>query len=148
MLGGFADNVGSAGLYPLCMSPLAFNIFYTDMLAAGEDPIMSLLAYKWFFVSVALMVIAGVWLAVPSYNRLGTAGANSTLNSVSPSLPLALRLCVSFVVYRSFSVCPSLFRPSSLPLLLYFPMAVCVCSPYCLHASGFMLSELRTYISL
>jgi MFS family permease len=47
IIGALADNVGSAGLYPLCLSPLAFNAFYTSFVDQGLDPLMPVVAYKW-----------------------------------------------------------------------------------------------------
>ena len=32
--------LGSTGLFPLCLSPLALEHYYGDFVAAGEDPIM------------------------------------------------------------------------------------------------------------
>lgn len=60
--GALFDNIGSAGLLPMAMSPLAFNVFYANFVAAGEDPIMSQSAFKWISVMVVLTVIpaAGV----------------------------------------------------------------------------------------
>ena len=55
ILGALGDNIGSAGLMPLCLSPLAFNSFYNDFEKVGQDPIMSQDAYKWISVLVALM---------------------------------------------------------------------------------------------
>lgn len=47
IIGALADNVGSAGLFPLCLSPLAFNAFYTSFVDQGLDPLMPVVAYKW-----------------------------------------------------------------------------------------------------
>mmetsp|Transcript_5869 Transcript_5869/g.16515 ORF Transcript_5869/g.16515 Transcript_5869/m.16515 type:complete len:589 (+) Transcript_5869:195-1961(+) len=74
VLGALGDNVGSAGLMPLCLSPLAFNAFYSDFAARGEDPIMSQVAYKWISVLVALMVVPGTIVSPGIYNKLGLAG--------------------------------------------------------------------------
>jgi hypothetical protein len=51
ILGALGDNIGSSGLMPLCMSPLAFNAFYEDL---KPNPIMSQVGYKWISVLVAL----------------------------------------------------------------------------------------------
>ena len=58
VFGAFLDNFGSAGLYPLCLTPLAFDVFYLDQLELGETPIMSLAAYKWIYVSVVRSMTA------------------------------------------------------------------------------------------
>lgn len=55
ILGALGDNIGSSGLMPLCMSPLAFNAFYEDFEKQGLTPIMSQVGYKWISVLVALM---------------------------------------------------------------------------------------------
>jgi MFS family permease len=46
IVGAFADNVGTAGLNPLCLSPLAFIAYYKSFVERGLPPIMSLIAYK------------------------------------------------------------------------------------------------------
>ena len=57
ILGALGDNIGSSGLMPLCLSPLAFNAFYESFVKQGLTPIMSQVAYKWISVLVALMVV-------------------------------------------------------------------------------------------
>ena len=57
ILGALGDNIGSSGLMPLCLSPLAFNNFYESFAKQGLTPIMSQVAYKWISVLVALMVV-------------------------------------------------------------------------------------------
>ena len=42
IVGAFADNVGSNGLFPICLAPLAFDQFYADFVALGEEPVLSL----------------------------------------------------------------------------------------------------------
>ena len=55
ILGALGDNIGSSGLMPLCLSPLAFNAFYADFENQDLPPIMSQVSYKWISVLVALM---------------------------------------------------------------------------------------------
>lgn len=74
ILGALGDNIGSSGLMPLCLSPLAFEAFYGEFIANSEDPIMSQVAYKWISVLVALMVVPGTLLSPPIYNKMGLAG--------------------------------------------------------------------------
>lgn len=74
IFGALADNVGSAGLAPLCLSPLAFKVFYDDLLAQGLPPIMSQIAYKWISTLVALTVIPGTFVSPFFFRKLGTAG--------------------------------------------------------------------------
>mmetsp|Transcript_15845 Transcript_15845/g.23536 ORF Transcript_15845/g.23536 Transcript_15845/m.23536 type:complete len:698 (+) Transcript_15845:100-2193(+) len=70
LLGALGDNVGSSGLMPLCLSPLAFQTFYTN----ADPVIMSQVAYKWVSVLVALMVVPGTIVSPYIYNKLGLAG--------------------------------------------------------------------------
>ena len=42
IVGALADNIGSAGLNPLCLSPLAFNAYYTNFVDQGLEPIVSM----------------------------------------------------------------------------------------------------------
>lgn len=74
IIGALGDNIGSSGLLPLCMSPLAFNAFYENFEKQGLTPIMSQVAYKWITVLVALMVIPSTLLSPSVYNTLGLAG--------------------------------------------------------------------------
>jgi MFS family permease len=46
IVGAFADNVGTAGLNPMCLSPLAYLTYYVAFVEKGLPPIMSLVAYK------------------------------------------------------------------------------------------------------
>ena len=52
IIGAFADNVGSNGLFPICLAPLAFDQFYNNFAAVGEEPVLSLIGYKWMSVLV------------------------------------------------------------------------------------------------
>ena len=40
--GAFLDNIGSTGLFPLCLSPLALEEYYGAPVQRGEEPIMSI----------------------------------------------------------------------------------------------------------
>ena len=55
--GALLDNIGSTGLFPLCLSPLALQTYYGDFVERNEDPIMSITAYQWLSVCVALLVV-------------------------------------------------------------------------------------------
>lgn len=68
--GAVLDNVGSTGLFPLCLSPLALNAFYGQFVSNGEEPIMSIEAYQWLSVCVALLVIPSTQLTPTSFIRL------------------------------------------------------------------------------
>lgn len=71
--GALGDNVGSSGLMPLCLSPLAFERFY-KFAPDPSNPIMSQVAYKWISVLVALMVVPGTLVSPFIYNKFGLAG--------------------------------------------------------------------------
>jgi len=74
LIGALGDNVGSSGLMPLCLSPLAFSAFYQEFENQGLDPIMSQVAYKWISVLVALTVVPGTIVSPKIYNTIGLAG--------------------------------------------------------------------------
>lgn len=59
---------------PLCLSPLALQEFYGDFVEQGEDPIMSITAYQWLSVCVALLVIPSTQLTPHSFKWIGVAG--------------------------------------------------------------------------
>ena len=97
IFGALGDNIGSSGLMPLCLSPLAFDTFYRN-----ADPIiMSQVAYKWISVLVALMVVPGTLVSPFIYNKMGLAGGcilgnviTGIVSTHSPSyVLLALSLC-------------------------------------------------------
>jgi len=90
ILGALGDNIGSSGLMPLCLSPLAFNTFYENFAKAGEDPIMPQVAYKWISVLVALMVVPGTLLSPPVYNSIGLAGGCIVGNVITGVVTIAL----------------------------------------------------------
>lgn len=46
--GALLDNIGSTGLFPLCLSPLALEAYYGQFVARNEEPIMSILGCKSF----------------------------------------------------------------------------------------------------
>lgn len=54
--GALLDNIGSTGLFPLCLSPLALQTYYGDFVERDEQPIMSITTYQWLSVCVALLV--------------------------------------------------------------------------------------------
>mmetsp|Transcript_16172 Transcript_16172/g.36970 ORF Transcript_16172/g.36970 Transcript_16172/m.36970 type:complete len:688 (-) Transcript_16172:1697-3760(-) len=96
ILGALGDNIGSSGLMPLCLSPLAFNAFYTDLQAAGKPIIMSEIAYKWISVLVALMVVPGTIVSPRVFNRLGLAGG-CVLGNIITGITTIILLYVAMV---------------------------------------------------
>ena len=71
--GALADNVGSTGLFPLCMSPLALNQYFVQFYNKGEDPIMSITGYKWLTVMVAGMVVPSTMMTPYVFKKIGVA---------------------------------------------------------------------------
>jgi len=78
--GALFDNIGSAGLLPIAMSPLAFTQFYLNFLAEDQEPIMSQSAFKWISVMVAITVIPGAVFSQFLFDRIGAAGGCVTGN--------------------------------------------------------------------
>jgi len=72
--GALLDNIGSTGLFPLCLSPLALQTFYGDFVAKGEEPIMTITAYQWLSVCVALLVIPSTQVTPWTFSKVGVAG--------------------------------------------------------------------------
>lgn len=75
-MGALWDNVGSTGIYPLTMSPLAFEIFFFDFVSQvpPQDPIMSENLYRWAYILVALTVIPGAAFSQTVFKYIGPAG--------------------------------------------------------------------------
>lgn len=88
--GALFDNIGSAGLLPIAMSPLAFNEFYINFVAVDEEPIMSQSAFKWISVMVALTVIPGAGLSQVVYDKIGAAGGCVAGNVVTGIVTIIL----------------------------------------------------------
>lgn len=74
VVGALFDNIGSAGLLPIAMSPLAFTQFYAKFVEKDLDPIMSQSAFKWISVMVALTVIPGAAFSQVVFDKIGAAG--------------------------------------------------------------------------
>ncbi|KAL3919598.1 MAG: hypothetical protein SGILL_003676 [Bacillariaceae sp.] len=80
LAGELADNLGSIGLVPICISPLMFQTFYQNFVDQGLDPIMSAVAYKWLYVCVALIVVPGAAIAPFLFKKYGPALSAVTAN--------------------------------------------------------------------
>jgi hypothetical protein len=63
LFGSFADNLGSVGTIPMCLSPLMFTMFYSDFVVQGASPIMSQQAHKWIYTLVAVVAVPGALIA-------------------------------------------------------------------------------------
>lgn len=92
VIGAFADNIGSSGLMPLCLSPLAFNRYYTDFIDQDPPqlPIMTQDAYKWISVLVALMVLPGTLVSPWFFRKAGAAGGCVIGNLITGILTIVL----------------------------------------------------------
>jgi MFS family permease len=73
LTGALFDNFGSAGLVPICLSPLMFNVFYSDFVVQGESPVMSENAYRWIYSFVFLAVIPGALVSPYLFHKFGPA---------------------------------------------------------------------------
>ena len=102
--GALGDNVGSSGLMPLCLSPLAFERFYA-FAPDPSNPIMSQVAYKWISVLVALMVVPGTLVSPFIYNKFGLAGGcilGNVITGVVSSCP-SITLIARFITFFNHS---------------------------------------------
>jgi MFS family permease len=72
--GAVADNFGSTGLFPLCLSPLALEHFSLQFTERGEDPILTITGYQWLSVCVAFMVIPSTMITPYVFKALGVGG--------------------------------------------------------------------------
>mmetsp|Transcript_33746 Transcript_33746/g.81590 ORF Transcript_33746/g.81590 Transcript_33746/m.81590 type:complete len:699 (-) Transcript_33746:117-2213(-) len=114
--GALLDNIGSTGLFPLCLSPLALQKYYGDFVTRDppEEPIMTITAYQWLSVCVALLVIPSTQMTPTVFTKIGVAGTcvfgnictavvTSLLLLIGnlPSTDLAFGMFV-FVMYAGF----------------------------------------------
>ncbi|KAL7550909.1 hypothetical protein ACHAWF_014114 [Thalassiosira exigua] len=114
--GALLDNIGSTGLFPLCLSPLAIEEYYLQFVnkEPPEEPIMTIKAYQWLSVCVALLVIPSTQITPLSFKKLGVAGTCVFGNAATaivtgllllignlPSTDLTFGLFV-FVMYAGF----------------------------------------------
>jgi MFS family permease len=90
--GALADNFGSTGLFPLCLSPLAIEKFLFDFVDAEppEVPIMEFTGYQWLSVMVAGMVVPATMMTPWVFRKLGVAGTCVFGNAFTALLTFAL----------------------------------------------------------
>jgi hypothetical protein len=88
--GAFLDNVGTAGLNPFCLSPLAFTAYYLNFESEGLSPVMSLTGYKWLSTLLALMIIPAVFITPQVFSKIGAAGGCVVGNMVTAIITVAL----------------------------------------------------------
>ncbi|KAL7503956.1 hypothetical protein ACHAXN_001686 [Cyclotella atomus] len=118
IVGALADNIGSAGLNPLCLSPP----FYGPRVGANRTYVhemnMPVVAYKWISILVALMVMPGVIVSPSIYNRIGLAGGCVVGSIVTGVVTIALLyIALAPPTSSSFAVFVTIFFCS-------FPFAV------------------------
>jgi len=90
IVGAFFDNVGTSGLYPMCLAPLAFNAYYKDFKMMGLDPILSLNGYKWLSILVALTVIPAAIISPKVFRKFGLAGSCVLANVLTGFVTVSL----------------------------------------------------------
>ena len=90
IVGALLDNIGSSGLLPMAMAPLALNEFYINFLEEGVNPIMSQSAFKWISVMVALTIIPGAAISQPIFDKIGAAAGCVIGNVVTGIVTIAV----------------------------------------------------------
>jgi MFS family permease len=98
--GAVADNFGSTGLFPLCLSPLALETYTKAFLDRDEEPIMTVVGYQWLSVCVAFMVVPSTFVTPYIFARLGVAGTCVVGNAFTAILTMALLLIASYGVRK------------------------------------------------
>jgi MFS family permease len=88
--GAFVDIVGSKTLYPLCITPLAFDIFYRDFVVRGESPPLSLSGYQWLTILLALLVIPAAIIGPILFRKIGLASTCVMGNALTGLLTMLL----------------------------------------------------------
>jgi hypothetical protein len=108
--GALADNFGSTGLFPLCLSPLAIEKYFFDFVEADKEPIMTYTAgYQWLSVIVAIMVVPATMMTPWVFRKLGVAGTCVFGNSFTALLTFALLMIGNAVSYIETLVLRSTF---------------------------------------
>ncbi|CAB9522824.1 unknown protein [Seminavis robusta] len=90
IVGALVDNLGSAGLTYISISPMAFNAFYHDFVSQGQEPIMSADAFKLIQTLLALAVVPGAVAAPKIVQMIGSAGACVLANIMTAVVIAAL----------------------------------------------------------
>lgn len=73
IVGASFDKVGTLGLFPLCLTPLAFNAYYMDFKIMNQDPILSLNEYKRLSILVSLTIIPAAIMSPKVFGKFGMA---------------------------------------------------------------------------
>lgn len=124
--GAVADNFGSTGLFPLCLSPLALEHYWSDFVSADppENPVMTLLGYKWLSVMVAAMVIPSTMMTPYVFRVCGVAGT-CVLGNVLTALVTLILLLIGNAV--SAPVIPYVKDIFTLNYLLFYVASYLPC---------------------
>ena len=101
--GATADNFGSTGLFPLCLSPLAIEHYLFDFTGAEppKDPIMSVTGYQWLSVCVAFMVVPSTQVTPYFFRKCGVAGTCVMGNILTALVTFALLMIGNAVRFCS-----------------------------------------------
>lgn len=92
IIGALLDNIGSVGLFPLCLSPLALNQYLAN--PDLDEPLMTYTAYQWLSVCVALMVILSTAITPYIFARIGIA-ATCVFGNVFTAVVTVLLLMIA-----------------------------------------------------
>jgi MFS family permease len=117
--GAFVDIVGSKTLYPLCITPLAFDIFYRDFVVRGESPPLSLSGYQWLTILLALLVIPAAIIGPILFRKIGLA-STCVMGNVLTGLLTMLLLFVANIETPTSWTCAWFF----VALYFCFPFTV------------------------
>ena len=90
LFGELADNLGTMGLVPMCLSPLLFQTFYANFVETEEEPVMSATSYKFIYAFVATAVIPGAAIAPLLFKKIGPALSASLANVLTGVVTIAL----------------------------------------------------------
>lgn len=94
IIGAVADNFGSTGLVPLCLSPLAIEQYLFQFTEADppQEPVMTIVGYQWLSVMVAAMVIPSTMMTPYTFRKFGVAGTCVMGNLMTALVTLGLLL--------------------------------------------------------
>lgn len=94
IIGALLDSVGSTGLMPLALSPLAFTRYYLNFETNNLTPILSLTGYKWLSVLLAFTVLPTTVATPNIFAKFGVGTACVFGNLLTAILTIALLLVV------------------------------------------------------
>mmetsp|Transcript_16605 Transcript_16605/g.24538 ORF Transcript_16605/g.24538 Transcript_16605/m.24538 type:complete len:685 (+) Transcript_16605:91-2145(+) len=84
--GAFFDNVGTAGLNPMCVTPVAYTMYFVT----PNPPVLSLISYKWVSTLIGLMIIPAALASSKVFSSFGTAFTCISANVVTGILTIIL----------------------------------------------------------